>query len=178
MIVYNTKGDIDEIEQSSFMKGLLHLSNIDNLLYYEVYFNFSLILLLGKCLLTFFLPYSLFQFIISSDSSNNYYKSNYYCDDEEKEKMCDIVCEAGADYIKTSTGFSTAGANFHDVELMVKGVAGRCKVKAAGGIRTVHDALVYYTLVKEILGKEWLSNELFRIGASRLAPLLLEEITD
>ncbi len=34
--------------------------------------------------------------------------------------MCDIVCEAGADYIKTSTGFSTAGANFHDVELMVK----------------------------------------------------------
>ena len=34
--------------------------------------------------------------------------------DEEKEKMCDIVCEAGADYIKTSTGFSTAGANFHD----------------------------------------------------------------
>ena len=56
--------------------------------------------------------------------------------DEEKEKMCDIVCEAGADYIKTSTGFSTAGANFHDVELMVKGVAGRCKVKAAGGIST------------------------------------------
>ena len=43
--------------------------------------------------------------------------------DDEKEKMCDIVCEAGADYIKTSTGFSTAGANFHDVELMVKGVA-------------------------------------------------------
>ena len=51
--------------------------------------------------------------------------------DEEKEKMCDIVCEAGADYIKTSTGFSTAGATFHDVELMVKGVHGRCKVKAA-----------------------------------------------
>lgn len=87
MIVYNTKGDIDVIEQSSFMKGLLHLSNIDNLLYYEVYFNFSLILLIGKCLLTFFLPYSLFQLIISSDSSNNDYKSNYYCDDEEKEKL-------------------------------------------------------------------------------------------
>ena len=56
--------------------------------------------------------------------------------DDEKRKMCDIVCEAGADYIKTSTGFSTAGANIHDVELMVKGVAGRCKVKAAGGIST------------------------------------------
>ena len=43
--------------------------------------------------------------------------------DDEKRRMCDIVCEAGADYIKTSTGFSTAGATFHDVELMVKGVA-------------------------------------------------------
>ena len=62
--------------------------------------------------------------------------------DDEKRKMCDIVCEAGADYIKTSTGFSTAGANFHDVELMVKGVAGRCKVKAAGGISTVEDGKV------------------------------------
>lgn len=59
--------------------------------------------------------------------------------DDEKRRMCDIVCEAGADYIKTSTGFSTAGATFHDVELMVKGVAGRCKVKAAGGISTVDD---------------------------------------
>ena len=45
--------------------------------------------------------------------------------DDEKRRMCDIVCEAGADYIKTSTGFSTAGATFHDVELMVKGVAGK-----------------------------------------------------
>ena len=59
--------------------------------------------------------------------------------DDEKRRMCDIVCEAGADYIKTSTGFSTAGATFHDVELMVKGVHGRCKVKAAGGISTVDD---------------------------------------
>lgn len=87
MIIYNTKGNIDEIEQPSFMKGLLHLSNIDNLLYNEIYFNFSLILLLGKCLLTFFLPYSLFQLIIYSDSSNNDYKLNYNHDNEEKEKL-------------------------------------------------------------------------------------------
>ena len=72
--------------------------------------------------------------------------------DEEKEKMCDIVCEAGADYIKTSTGFSTAGANFHDVELMVKGVAGRCKVKAAGGISTVEDMEKFLALGADRLG--------------------------
>ena len=72
--------------------------------------------------------------------------------DEEKEKMCDIVCEAGADYIKTSTGFSTAGANFHDVELMVKGVHGRCKVKAAGGISTVEDMEKFLALGADRLG--------------------------
>ena len=72
--------------------------------------------------------------------------------DDEKRKMCDIVCEAGADYIKTSTGFSTAGANFHDVELMVKGVAGRCKVKAAGGISTVEDMEKFLALGADRLG--------------------------
>ena len=72
--------------------------------------------------------------------------------DEEKQKMCDIVCEAGADYIKTSTGFSTAGANFHDVELMVKGVHGRCKVKAAGGISTVEDMETFLALGADRLG--------------------------
>ena len=72
--------------------------------------------------------------------------------DEEKKTMCDIVCEAGADYIKTSTGFSTAGANFHDVELMVKGVHGRCKVKAAGGISTVEDMETFLALGADRLG--------------------------
>ena len=72
--------------------------------------------------------------------------------DEEKEKMCDIVCEAGADYIKTSTGFSIAGATFHDVELMVKGVHGRCKVKAAGGISTVDDMEKFLALGADRLG--------------------------
>ena len=63
-----------------------------------------------------------------------------------------IICEAGADYIKTSTGFSTAGANFHDVELMVKGVHGRCKVKAAGGISTVEDMETFLALGADRLG--------------------------
>ena len=48
--------------------------------------------------------------------------------------------------------------------------------KPAGGINTVHDALVYYTIVKEILGEEWLNNEMFRIGTSRMANLLLSDI--
>jgi deoxyribose-phosphate aldolase len=48
--------------------------------------------------------------------------------------------------------------------------------KPAGGINTVKDALVYYTIVKEVLGKEWLTNELFRLGTSRLANLLLSDI--
>lgn len=72
--------------------------------------------------------------------------------DAEKLKMCDIVCEAGADYIKTSTGFAAAGATPHDVELMVRGVRGRCKVKAAGGISTVEDMEKYLALGAERLG--------------------------
>ena len=57
--------------------------------------------------------------------------------EEEKIKMCDIVPEAGADFIKTSTGFSTGGATFHDIALFAEHVRGRCKIKAAGGISTV-----------------------------------------
>ena len=72
--------------------------------------------------------------------------------EDEKRKMCDIVCEAGADYIKTSTGFSTAGATFEDVALMVEGVAGRCKVKAAGGISTVEDMEKFLELGADRLG--------------------------
>ena len=72
--------------------------------------------------------------------------------DAEKEKMCDIVCEAGADYIKTSTGFSTGGATFHDIELFVRCVAGRCKVKAAGGISTVEDMEKFLELGADRLG--------------------------
>jgi deoxyribose-phosphate aldolase len=72
--------------------------------------------------------------------------------DAEKEKMCDIVPEAGADYIKTSTGFSTGGATLHDVELFVRCVKGRCKVKAAGGISTVEDMEKFLALGADRLG--------------------------
>ena len=68
------------------------------------------------------------------------------------KKASIIAMYAGADYIKTSTGFSTAGANFHDVELMVKGVRGRCKVKAAGGISTVDDMEKFLALGADRLG--------------------------
>ncbi len=57
--------------------------------------------------------------------------------EEEKIKMCEIVTKAGAEFIKTSTGFSTGGATFADVELMRKHVGANVKVKAAGGIRIV-----------------------------------------
>lgn len=60
--------------------------------------------------------------------------------EEEKIKMCEIVTNAGADYIKTSTGFSTAGATFEDVALFAKHVGNDVKIKAAGGISSLEDA--------------------------------------
>ena len=72
--------------------------------------------------------------------------------EEEKIKMCDIVPEAGADFIKTSTGFSTAGATFADIELFARHVAGRCKIKAAGGISTVEDMEKFLDLGADRLG--------------------------
>ena len=60
--------------------------------------------------------------------------------DDEKRKMCEIVCNSGAEYIKTSTGFAGGGATFHDAKLMVDECGGKIKVKAAGGIKTSEDA--------------------------------------
>lgn len=71
--------------------------------------------------------------------------------DEEKIKMCEIVSEAGADYIKTSTGFSTAGATPEDVRIFAEHVAPGVKIKAAGGIASLDDA-----------------EEFIKLGASRL----------
>lgn len=59
--------------------------------------------------------------------------------DEEKIDACHCVMEAKADFVKTSTGFSTAGATFHDVELMKKTVGDKCLIKAAGGVRSKED---------------------------------------
>ena len=71
--------------------------------------------------------------------------------DEEKIALCKCVSDSGADYIKTSTGFSKAGATFADVELFAKNVAPHVKIKAAGGISSLADA-----------------EEFIRLGASRL----------
>ena len=72
--------------------------------------------------------------------------------EEEKIKMCEIVTNAGAEYIKTSTGFSTAGATFADVELMRKHVGKDVKVKAAGGISSFDDAEKFIALGADRLG--------------------------
>ena len=72
--------------------------------------------------------------------------------DEEKIKMCEIVSESGADYIKTSTGFSTTGATFHDVELFAKHVKPGVKIKAAGGISSLEDAEKFIELGASRLG--------------------------
>lgn len=61
-------------------------------------------------------------------------------DDEQKVRACGLSVEAGATFVKTSTGFSTGGATVHDVALMAKTVAGRCKVKASGGVHNAIEA--------------------------------------
>lgn len=72
--------------------------------------------------------------------------------EQEKIKMCEIVTNAGAEYIKTSTGFSTAGATFADVELMRKHIGKDVKVKAAGGISSFDDAEEFMRLGADRLG--------------------------
>ena len=72
--------------------------------------------------------------------------------DEEKIKMCEIVTRAGADYIKTSTGFSTAGATFDDVKLFSEHIGKNVKIKAAGGIASLDDAYKFLELGADRLG--------------------------
>lgn len=94
-----------------------------------------------------------------------------------------LAMAAGADFIKTSTGKIEVSATAEAAVVMCEAIrdyysATGCKVgfKAAGGIRSAEDAALYYTIVKEILGEEWLTPELFRIGASSLANNLLSAI--
>ncbi|MBO5389864.1 MAG: deoxyribose-phosphate aldolase [Lachnospiraceae bacterium] len=72
--------------------------------------------------------------------------------EEEKIKMCEIVTESGAEYIKTSTGFSTSGATFEDVALVKKYVGPQVKIKAAGGITSFDDAEKFIELGADRLG--------------------------
>lgn len=83
--------------------------------------------------------------------------------EEEKIKMCEIVTKAGAEFIKTSTGFSTGGATFEDVELMRKYVGANVKVKAAGGIASFADAEKFVELGAD------------RLGTSRLIKIMKAE---
>ena len=99
------------------------------------------------------------------------------------KKAAILAMYSGADFIKTSTGKEAISATPEAALVMCEAIkeyhreTGR-KVgfKAAGGIDTVKKALAYYTIVKEILGEEWLNNGLFRIGTSRLTNLLLSDI--
>lgn len=72
--------------------------------------------------------------------------------EEEKVVMCEIVSKSNADFIKTSTGFSTAGATFEDIELFSKNVASNVSVKAAGGISSIEDAVKFIDLGATRLG--------------------------
>ena len=83
--------------------------------------------------------------------------------EEEKIKMCELVTNAGADYIKTSTGFSTAGATFADIELFAKHTGSDVKMKAAGGISSLDDAEKFL-----VLGAD-------RLGTSRMIKLVKNE---
>ncbi len=95
-----------------------------------------------------------------------------------------LAMYSGADYIKTSTGKEKISATPEAAYVMCQAIKEyydetgiMVGFKPAGGINSVMDALIYYTIVKELLGEKWLTNELFRLGTSRLANLLLSELT-
>ncbi len=85
------------------------------------------------------------------------------------------VIEAGADFIKTSTGKHAIGATLEAAEIMlnaIKNNGGKVGFKAAGGVRTIEQAITYLTLAEKIMGLDWISPKTFRIGASQLVKLL------
>lgn len=99
------------------------------------------------------------------------------------KKASILAMYAGADYIKTSTGKISPAATPEAAYVMCEGIKEYYKetgiqigFKAAGGLKTSMDAVIYYTIVKEILGKKWLTNEWFRLGTSNLANKLLSDI--
>lgn len=83
--------------------------------------------------------------------------------EEEKIKMCELVTNAGADYIKTSTGFSTGGATFEDIRLFAEHVGKNVKIKAAGGISSMDDAEKFLALGAD------------RLGTSRIVKIVKKE---
>ncbi len=102
---------------------------------------------------------------------------------ENIKKASILAMYAGADYIKTSTGKEKPAATPEAAYVMCQAIKEYYDktgiligFKPAGGLNTVHDALVYYTIVKEVLGEKWLTNQYLRLGTSRLANLLLSEV--
>ena len=94
-----------------------------------------------------------------------------------------LAMYSGSDYIKTSTGKEKISATPEAAYVMCQAIKAyyektgiQIGFKPAGGINTVHDAVVYYTIVKEVLGEKWLTNQWLRLGTSRLTNLLLSEI--
>ena len=99
------------------------------------------------------------------------------------KKASIIAMQAGADFIKTSTGKIPVAATLEAALVMCQAIKEwrekigvKVSFKPAGGIATTEDAVKYYTIVKEVLGNEWLNNENFRFGASRMANNLLSSI--
>lgn len=99
------------------------------------------------------------------------------------KKASILAMYAGADYIKTSTGKEKEGATPENVYVMCQAIKEfyeqtgiEIGLKPAGGINSVKDALTFYTIVKEVLGKQWLTNERFRLGTSRLTNMLISDI--
>lgn len=102
---------------------------------------------------------------------------------ENIHKASILSMYSGADFIKTSTGKGYPGATPEAVFVMCMAIKSYYKsskkkvgIKVSGGVSTIKDAVIYYSIVKNLLGEEWCNNDLFRIGTSRLANTLLEEI--
>lgn len=103
---------------------------------------------------------------------------------ENIKKASLLAMYAGADYIKTSTGKESPAATPEAAYVMCQAIKEyyeetgiQIGFKPAGGLNTVMDAIIYYTIVKEVLGEKWLTNQWLRLGTSRLANLLLSEVT-
>lgn len=102
---------------------------------------------------------------------------------EKIKKASVLSLYSGADFLKTSTGKEFPGASLEAAYVMCQCIKEYYEAtgtmvgfKAAGGVATTEDAVKYYTIVKEVLGEKWLTNEYFRLGASRLANNLLSDI--
>jgi deoxyribose-phosphate aldolase len=110
-------------------------------------------------------------------------EAGLYPTPQDLYKACILAMEAGADYIKTSTG-KDAVASLYNAYVMCRAIHDfnektgvKVGFKAAGGIVSCQDALLYLTIVKGVLGEDWVNTTDFRIGASRLANNILSAVT-